>query len=422
MKVLWITNIVLPEAMQLLKGHGELKATGGWMVGAANALTDREDVVLAVAAPSKSVTRLERLNGAKTLYYLFPYGKGNVEYNIEYESYWKEIEKDFCPDVVHIHGTESSHGLAYVNACGTKKTVVSIQGLVSVYERYYNDGLSTIDILRNITIRDIIKGTTLLQGRKKFQKKGKAEVDLLKKVHHVIGRTSWDRAHVWSINSHAKYHFCNETLRPEFYEGKWNYKLCTPFTIFLSSSAYPIKGFHQLLKSMPLVLREYPQTQIRVAGSFYKTDSFLQRMRINGYTNYFARLIKKFDLTNHITFLGSLNATQMKDEFLRSNLYLCPSSIENSPNSLGEAQILGVPVLASYVGGIPDMMQGDEKHLYRFEEVEMLASKICKIFEEKDTINTEIMRQKAQFRHDAINNANQLLEIYQSVIGNGEKE
>ena len=71
MKVLWITNIVLPEAMQLLKGHGELKATGGWMVGAANALTDREDVVLAVAAPSKSVTRLERLNGAKTLYYLF---------------------------------------------------------------------------------------------------------------------------------------------------------------------------------------------------------------------------------------------------------------------------------------------------------------------------------------------------------------
>ena len=37
MKILWITNILFPEAEQLLNGAGELKATGGWMLGAANA-------------------------------------------------------------------------------------------------------------------------------------------------------------------------------------------------------------------------------------------------------------------------------------------------------------------------------------------------------------------------------------------------
>ena len=59
------------------------------------------------------------------------------------------------------------------------------------------------------------------------------------------------------------------------------------------------------------------------------------------------------ELEDKVSFLGPLNAEQMKAEYLRSNVFLCPSSIENSPNSLGEAQMLGVPCVASYVGGIP---------------------------------------------------------------------
>lgn len=68
----------------------------------------------------------------------------------------------------------------------------------------------------------------------------------------------------------------------------------------------------------------------------------------------------------------------MKQEYLNANVFICPSSLENSPNSLGEAQILGTPCLASYVGGIPDMMFGNEGYLYRFEEIEMLAERFVK--------------------------------------------
>lgn len=38
MKILWITNILFPEARVLLTGRGELKSSGGWMLGAAEAL------------------------------------------------------------------------------------------------------------------------------------------------------------------------------------------------------------------------------------------------------------------------------------------------------------------------------------------------------------------------------------------------
>ena len=127
-------------------------------------------------------------------------------------------------------------------------------------------------------------------------------------------------------------------------------------------------------------------------------------------------MIKKFNLKDCVTFTGNLNAEEMKREYLRSNVFVCPSSIENSPNSLAEAQILGVPVLASQVGGIPDMMQGDEEHLYRFEEIEMLAQKITELFKRKDEIDTEPMRQVALQRHDPERIIEELIDTYKAVM------
>ena len=109
----------------------------------------------------------------------------------------------------------------------------------------------------------------------------------------------------------------------------------------------------------------------------------------------------------------------MKAELLNSNLFIIPSAIENSPNSLGEAQIMGVPCLASYVGGIPDMMKGYEEYLYRFEETEMLAYKICKIFSQKD--QQADMSESACTRHDPERNAKELLETYKQIAGRGAK-
>ena len=102
----------------------------------------------------------------------------------------------------------------------------------------------------------------------------------------------------------------------------------------------------------------------------------------------------------------------MKEEYLRCNVFVCPSSIENSPNSLAEAQILGVPCIASYVGGVPDFMQGNEQNMYRFEEIEMLAYKVVDIFKSKENIDMTSMQKHAVARHNQENNLLQLLEVY----------
>lgn len=68
MRVLWITNILFPEAEQLLSGVGELKTTGGWMIGAANALLKNNQVELCVASVSTKVNVFTKLKGEKITY------------------------------------------------------------------------------------------------------------------------------------------------------------------------------------------------------------------------------------------------------------------------------------------------------------------------------------------------------------------
>ena len=416
MKVLWITNILFPEAAAQLTGNKELKSSGGWMLGAAKGLLEQGNIDLYVATVSSQVNTLTKLQGKSIIYFVIPLGKGNLRENKEYNTYWQKINSEVSPDIVHIHGTEYSHGYAYMLACGCDNVVVSIQGLKSAICDYYHYGITKSEIYKTITLRDLLRGS-IFQAQRSFKKSAKYEIDMLKSAKHIIGRTSWDKERTWAINPTANYHFCNETLREEFYDGSvWDYKKCNKHTIFLSQAGYPIKGLHQVLRAMPIILRHYPDAVIRVAGSdITRTERIRDYMHYTGYGKFINKLINKLNLRGKVIFTGNLNAAEMKSEYLSANVFICPSSIENSPNSLGEAQILGVPSIASYVGGIPDMMIGCEQNLYRFEEVEMLAYKVCAVFEREDKQHN--MSSTALKRHDQKANSERLLTIYNEIMG-----
>ena len=388
------------------------------MLGTADRLTQIAGVELSVATVSKMVKVPTVIQGEHITYYILPYGKGNTHENREYEPLWQQIQQQAQPDVIHVHGTEFSHGLAYIKACGNERVVVSIQGLKSAYYYYYY-GLTRWDIYSHLAPLDLITGSIIKQ-QQKFKRQSEYEKKILHNICHIIGRTSWDKARTWAINPDAQYHFCNETLQQEFYDGsQWSYSNCSKHTIFLSQAGYPIKGLHQLLRSMPLILRHYPDTRVRVAGGdITKVRTLHDFILYTGYGRIVKSMIRRLNLQDHITFTGPLNAEQIKQEYLRTNVFVCPSTIENSPNSLGEAQLLGTPCIASYVGGIPDMMRGNEDNLYRFEETEMLAAKICRVFADKDK-QTD-MRKEAAKRHSPDQNVRQLRNIYE-IVEQGNK-
>ncbi len=406
MRVLWITNIMLPPLCEALK----LKASsfGGWMVSSLNQLKNQVDVEIGVATFDNRRELYDKTIGG-VRYFLIPTrGKNPQHYHSHFEKEWKEVNRRFNPDVVHIHGTELAHGLAWVRANGAENVCVSIQGLVSVIERYYKTD-SWLDHIP-LTFRDLVKLDWISRQRHNFRERGENEKELILSVNHIIGRTEWDKTHVWAINPKAKYHHCGETLREEFYKHKWQYKDCEQHSIFVSQGNYPIKGLHKLLAAMPLVLREFPDTKIYVGGFNIISAPWYRK---TSYAVIIKRLIKKYNLEGKVIYTGMLDEKQMCQQYLKSNIFVLPSAIENSPNSLGEAQLLGIPFVTSYVGGVPDFVSSIPSTMYRYDEVEILAKKICMIFS-KDTIFSSTHHPLLDL-YNQETNSRTLLSIYSKI-------
>jgi glycosyltransferase involved in cell wall biosynthesis len=420
MKILWITNIIFPEPSIAIGQPSPV--SGGWMYGSVNQIVSKNNIDLAVAT-TYSGKELRSLNRNGIAYYLIPVTPKN-KYQKKLEYFWKKICDEYKPDLIHIHGTEYPRGLACMRACPSFKFVISIQGLTGVIAKYHYAGIPILTILKHITLRDILRQDTIIHGKINRKKNGKFEKEYFKRTNHVIGRTSFDYAHSKFINRTVNYHSCNRYLRDGFYKAKkWEISNKNNFSIFLSQSERTIKGLHQLLKAVGLLLEEFPNIKVRVAGrNITKTDTFYDRLKISGYGSYIRSLIKKLGLQEVIEFTGHLNEEKMINEYQHAHVFVCPSSIENSPNSLGEAQIIGVPCVASYAGGIPDMVVHNRTGLlYRYEEVEMLAENIRRIFKDNELalkLSANSI-QDAEQRHDRTTVINKTIEIYRKIV---EKE
>ena len=131
-----------------------------------------------------------------------------------------------------------------------------------------------------------------------FYNNGKYEIELLKQVKCVIGRTDWDKKVVSGINSNIKYFRLNDSLRDTFYlEPKWNYNSCQKHSIFITQAQYPIKVFHLLLQAISLIKYKYPDIKIYVAGNNPFNTKFY---RLSSYQLYIKKIIKKFELQENI--------------------------------------------------------------------------------------------------------------------------
>ncbi|MFC6649002.1 glycosyltransferase [Paenibacillus rhizoplanae] len=331
MRVLWLTNIAIPEASSLM--NDDILPLGGWLVNTSKDLSVQEDLTLSIAFPYKK-NRNQKLQGEKIIYYSFPAIKN------EYDSdNLLEIINEFKPDIVHVFGTEFTHSLTMINICNEKniKSIISIQGLVSIIAQHYLMGLPA-KVKYGFTLRDFIKRDSVLQQKKKFAMRGKHEIKALKKAENVIGRTSWDKACTTQIHPDINYYFCNESLREEFYKHTWEYENCEIHSIFVSQASYPIKGLHIILQALPIVLRKYPEAKLYIAGAdITKSDTLFQKMKISTYGAYIKSLIKKHELEDNVFFTGYLNEREMCNRFLKSNVFVSASIIENESNSLSEA-------------------------------------------------------------------------------------
>ena len=185
-----------------------------------------------------------------------------------------------------------------------------------------------------------------------------------------------------SIYHDCKIYKCALNIRKEFFENKWTKEKVEPFTIMSNAAHYPIKGLHILIKALSIVVAKYPETKLLIPGVNSPFEKrLLGKIKENGYQKFIRTLIIDLELENKVIFMGILSPKQMGRQMAISNVFVLPSSIENHSSTLIEAMVVGVPCIASYVGGIPEYLRHRENGLlYRFEEYEMLAEQIKELF------------------------------------------
>ena len=416
MKILWLTNI-LPRFLAK-RMDAKTISNLGWLDYSAEKLLENSDIDLYVVYPD-DVQTSGTVDGIN--YESFPKRYSLRRNDSALAEIFSHIIEKIDPDIIHIHGTEYYHTLAMAKAVVAQKreaqTVVSIQGLVSVIADHYTAGLPH-GVTKKYTFRDLLKRENILGQRKGFVTRGKAEIEALRMIPNVIGRTEWDKACTYHINPTRKYYLCNETLRKIFYDGEWSLDKCEKHSIFVSQSSYAIKALHQVIEALPIILKDYPDAKIYVTGG----DVFKRKWyKINSYHKYLRDRIKKLGLQGKVVFLGTLNEDKMKERFIRSHVFVMSSSIENSPNSLGEAMMLGVPSIASDVGGVSSIFTHErDGFMYPFDAPYMLAYYTCRIFSDSDIANKFSQNAKlhAQKTHDCVENARVLYDIYQELRNN----
>ena len=431
MRILWLCNIMLPAIAEKL--HLESSVKEGWLTGLLSQIIaegEQSGIQLGIAFPAnENLAEYHDVfvwNKVPVSCYGF-YENTNApeSYQPHLESRFDDILREFKPDVVHVFGTEYPHTLAMAKAVNEpKRLLIGMQGLISIYGDEYYAGLPKSVVMRR-TFRDIIRKDSLVQQKNKFIKRGKNELRAIQITGNVTGRTAFDKGYCEKVNPDAVYHFMNETMRPCFYEGKWSYDTCVKHQIFYSQADYPIKGLHFVLEALPAILEKYPDTKVIVAGNnIVRGNGLKDIIKLSSYGKYLKSLIRKNGLKDKIAFLGKLSAEEMKQKYLESHIFLCASTLENSPNSVAEAMLLGVPVVAGAVGGIPSMVDNREDGiLFKGEDAKALAEAVTGLWDsERDGFaGSETKRishegaLRAKKAHDPGTNFNRLLEIYREI-------
>jgi glycosyltransferase involved in cell wall biosynthesis len=410
MKVLWLTETPSKYKPEEYGYNGR-----GWIASLQTLVESSEEVSqLGIAFPHSSDT--EKLVDNKTVYYpikrkipqnIVTWIASNWKRQIEKEEEIKSLEgivKDFDPDIIHIFGTES--WLCHVVKITRKPCIVHLQGLLGPYLNAYNPvDISNAD-LKSYSWVDYMKGVSIWHNKLIFEKKSRREDGFFKQISFYMGRTLWDKSISGFLSSGSTYYHVDEVLRENFYTAApWVYNKNKKIIITSTISDALYKGLDLVIKTARLLNTENFEFEWRIIG-----------VEENSKTALLLKKIFKADYSElNIKLKGIKNTDEIIELLSETLLYIHTSYIDNSPNSLCEAQIMGVPTMATNVGGISSLIEdGKDGFLVPANDPYFLASRIVQLSKNVSYLK-EISnkgKEKAQKRHLKETILNQLIQSY----------
>lgn len=409
MKVLWF-EVTVPSRY---KSDGI--PVGGWQDSLEDIVRQCNNIELSIAFEGMTGMTAKNIDGVSYIPLTPRYSivaKLKRKYNR-----WIKAEKivplalkvidDVKPDIIHVFGLEWEYG--QVAKYTQIPVVIHMQGCLMAYKNFsYPPGFSIADdelraglnLKRQIGIR---MRSHLRISSLKLEKSN------FKAVKYYMGRTDWDHHLVGLFHPGSKYFYCSEALRPVFYKSinVWKphtiNKCCRMLTV--GTSGY-LKGLDVILKTAHILKEQNFDFEWNIAGGLGMKKIIEKEIGL------------KFE-DNNIRFLGFRSADQVIQLMMNSDLFIHASYIDNSPNAVCEAQYMGMPIIATNVGGISSLIKTEKEGiLVPANHPYEMAFCIIHLFKDKEmqkAFSTET-RKRARERHNPQVILKDLLNCYKSLI------
>jgi glycosyltransferase involved in cell wall biosynthesis len=395
------------------------KISLSWVDALLDELVKSDNVSIALAVPINDKTIQKSQKKGITVFGLpNPEEKGVIRKaykrlsrsteNLKVNDYIEEIVKDFDPDIIQVFGSENIFGLVANKI--NKPLVIHIQGYLFVWEGKWYSGISKRDQFKYARLKNLLLMRGVYNDFFTFRKKAQIDATIVQNCKYFMGRTSFDRRIASLVSPGSKYFHCEEFIRKDFFEKKWDFALGNKITCVSIIKGTSYKGIDLLVKTL-ISFKKYSSRPItfKVCG-IYENEEIV---------NIVKRKFKNDVDFKDIEFLGKLSADELVAQLCNSNFYIHPSYIENSPNSVCEAMALGMPVIATHVGGVSTLIEDDvEGILVQEGEPYSVAGAIVELADnyEKAIKLGENARIKAFKRHNPESIMQTILKIYEEII------
>lgn len=396
MKILWFTGGTS------LYANKNTYNGGGWVASLQQALINNPntDVVIEVAFPWHCNMQ-DNVDGV--VYYsikrmLKPFICYNRKQKAEYERI-KEVVDRSKPDIIHVFGTELSYGM--VSKMTDIPVVIHLQGILGCYKEFWLPaGLSWM--------KYFIHDPRKLISQINLNRYIKREFEIFQNSRYLMGRTCWDRSNAALMAPQATYFYCSEMLRPYIYNScrMWQPRNNIHKVIVSVISPAIYKGGDVILKTAEVLKK-------------FWGDNFEWQVYGIDDLDYMSRLTDiKLNEVN-VSVRGVIDAKQLVDVVMSADVFVHPSYIENSPNTVCEAQVLGIPVIATNVGGVSSLITDMEDGiLVPSHDIYMIAAKLKLLLENVELSMSlgEKGRKRALLRHSPKVIVNNILDIYNKLV------
>ena len=324
----------------------------------------------------------------------------------------RSVINSISPDIVHIFGVEWPIGL--IADAIDVPVVIHIQGsIVPYYNALYPPKYSSSNIRKHLSFP---KNISFAFNEYRMKNWKKYEERVWKTVCYYMGRTDWDYGLSSVLHPNRKYWTVQEAIRPIFMDTNKRWKQSNTNVIKLVSTGCSSfwKGPDMMLKTAKIL----KETGLKFEWNIIGNISTPVKLAVEG-------IEQTTFAENNIRILGFQGADSVVDILSQASLYIHTAYIENSPNSICEAQCLGVPIVSTNVGGISSLVEDKvDGVLVPANDPWQMAHAILSLLGNKELMDrySSKSREKAQVRHNHTSIGESLLGCYREVITDYKKK